>query len=71
MHIAAAVTDRILSIHTWSNPGLVGPYNAKAHIWKDGKILAQDFTVNREADDRTPTSADIKTMAAWVESQLA
>lgn len=70
MHIAAALTDRLLSIHTWSDPGLVGPYNPKAHIWKDGKIFVQDFTVGREASDRTPTSEDIKTMAAWVESQL-
>lgn len=70
MHIAAAVTDRLLSIHTWSDPGLVGPYNPKAHIWKDGRIFAQDFTADREADDRTPTSEDMRTMAAWVESQL-
>ncbi len=71
MHIAAALTDRLLSIHTWSDPGQVGPYNSKAHIWKDGSIFAQDFTVGREASDRTPTSHDIRTMAAWVESQLA
>jgi ADP-heptose:LPS heptosyltransferase len=39
MHIAAAVNDRLLSIHTWTNPRRVGPYNTDAWIWKDGKIL--------------------------------
>ena len=39
MHIAAAVNVRLLSIHTWTNPRRVGPYNTDAWIWKDGKIL--------------------------------
>jgi ADP-heptose:LPS heptosyltransferase len=39
MHIAAAVTDRMLSIHTWTDPRRVGPYNPDAWIWKNGKIL--------------------------------
>lgn len=39
MHIAAATNDRLLSIHTWTNPRRVGPYNPDAWIWKHGKIL--------------------------------
>jgi ADP-heptose:LPS heptosyltransferase len=39
MHIAAAVNDRLLSIHTWTNPRRVGPYNSDAWIWKHGKVL--------------------------------
>jgi ADP-heptose:LPS heptosyltransferase len=39
MHIAAAVNDRLLSIHTWTNPRRVGPYNPDAWVWKDGKIV--------------------------------
>jgi heptosyltransferase-1 len=39
MHIAAAVTDRLLSIHTWTDPLRVGPYNPDARIWKNGQIL--------------------------------
>jgi ADP-heptose:LPS heptosyltransferase len=39
MHIAAAVTDRLLSIHTWTNPARVGPYNPDAWIWKHGNLL--------------------------------
>ena len=39
MHIAAAITSRLLSIHTWSDPFLVGPYNPNAWIWKNGAIV--------------------------------
>jgi ADP-heptose:LPS heptosyltransferase len=39
MHIAAAVNDRLLSIHTWTSPRRVGPYNPDAWIWKHGKIV--------------------------------
>jgi heptosyltransferase I len=39
MHIAAAVNDRLLSIHTWTNPRRVGPYNPDAWIWKHAKIV--------------------------------
>lgn len=39
MHIAAAVTDRLLSIHTWTDPARVGPYNPDAWIWKHGNLL--------------------------------
>src|SRR5437870_7442701 len=42
MHIAAAVNDRLLSIHTWTNPRRVGPYNSNAWIWKDGQLLRAD-----------------------------
>jgi heptosyltransferase I len=38
MHIAASVNDRLLSIHTWTNPRRVGPYNPDAWIWKHGTI---------------------------------
>ena len=39
MHIAAAVNNRLLSIHTWTNPRRVGPYNLDAWIWKNGNIV--------------------------------
>jgi ADP-heptose:LPS heptosyltransferase len=39
MHVAAAVTDKLLSIHTWTDPRRVGPYNPDAWIWKHGKIV--------------------------------
>src|ERR1700694_2558705 len=39
MHIAAAIAQNLLSIHTWTNPRRVGPYNPDAWVWRDGKIL--------------------------------
>jgi heptosyltransferase-1 len=39
MHIAAAVTDRLLSIHNWTDPRRVGPYNPDAWIWKRGQLV--------------------------------
>ncbi len=38
MHIAAAVTDRLVSIHNWSDPRRVGPYNENAWVWKSGGL---------------------------------
>jgi heptosyltransferase I len=48
MHIAAAVTSQLVSIHTWSDPRRVGPYNAEAWIWKNGQLL--------QAGEITPTT---------------
>ncbi len=39
MHIAAAVNDRLLSIHTLTDPRRVGPYNPNAWVWKNGELL--------------------------------
>jgi ADP-heptose:LPS heptosyltransferase len=39
MHIAAALSDRLISIHAWSDPRKVGPYNPAAWIWKNGELL--------------------------------
>src|SRR6266516_5322435 len=42
MHIAAAVNDCLLSIHTWTDPCRVGPYNPNAWVWKHGQLLRAD-----------------------------
>jgi len=42
MHIASALTDRLLAIHTWSDPRRVGPYNKAARVWKMGRIMRAD-----------------------------
>ena len=39
MHSAAALNSQLISIHTWSDPRRVGPYNPDAWIWKNGKLL--------------------------------
>jgi ADP-heptose:LPS heptosyltransferase len=39
IHIAAAISNRLVSIHTWSDPRKVGPYNGEAWVWKNGDLL--------------------------------
>jgi ADP-heptose:LPS heptosyltransferase len=39
MHIAAALGSRLLSLHTWSDPAKVGPYQPEAWLWKDGTLI--------------------------------
>ena len=46
MHIAAAIYDRLISIHTWSDPLRVGPYNSSAWVWKSGQLRrVREFAV--------------------------
>ncbi len=40
MHIAAALTSRLLSIHTWSDPAKVGPHHPEAWVW-NGRAFFQ------------------------------
>lgn len=42
MHLAAALGVPLLSIHTWSDPRLVGPYSETAWIWQGGGIRRQN-----------------------------
>jgi ADP-heptose:LPS heptosyltransferase len=37
MHLAAALSPRVLSLHTWSDPLKVGPYPDKAFAWWQGR----------------------------------
>lgn len=39
MHIAAGVNHNLLSLHTWTDPRRVGPYNPGAWVWKHGQII--------------------------------
>lgn len=39
MHLAAAITDRLISIHTWTDPAKVGPWQKEAWFWRDGQLL--------------------------------
>jgi ADP-heptose:LPS heptosyltransferase len=43
MHLAAALGVPLLSIHTWSEPRLVGPLSKNSHIWQGGQILEQNL----------------------------
>lgn len=65
MHIAAAVSRNLLSIHFWSDPRSVGPYRKDAWVWRDQKILPaaqiERFKFRREAQGR-PDMAQIATL---------
>ncbi|MDQ3198466.1 MAG: glycosyltransferase family 9 protein [Verrucomicrobiota bacterium] len=62
MHIASALSDRLLSIHTWSDPRKVGPYNQDAWIWKNGELVrAGDLPPpDKRAKGRAFKPADVR-----------
>jgi heptosyltransferase I len=68
MHIAAAVQpSRTLSIHTWSDPRKVGPYNVLAWVWKAGRIAHRcDFSDEEAVNSSTFGPADARRVADFV-----
>lgn len=68
MHIAAALTPNLLSIHTWSDPRKVGPYRPEAWVWKNGRVS----TVAEYASGENGAGISNTTeLAAWVRTVLA
>lgn len=65
MHIAAALSDRVLSLHTWSDPQKVGPYPRTAFVWKDGFLFQRGRPEQRE-----PVKA-IPEVASWLLRKLS
>ena len=59
MHIASALTPQLISLHTWSDPGKVGPYRPEAWIWKDGELFQVKDLGNRKARRQAATIADV------------
>ena len=61
MHIAAALSPRLVSIHTWSDPRRVGPYEPDAWIWRRGELArASDFpAAGKLKRGRAFTEADV------------
>jgi len=67
MHIAAALTHRLVSIHTWSDPAKVGPHRETAWVWKGGLLFQQRDRGNRDAHREV---AKIGALAEFVKTQL-
>jgi heptosyltransferase I len=70
MHIGAAITAELLSIHTWSDPGLVGPFNPDAWIWKDRcifQVRSIPYNLSRKQSDERPDATQI---ASFVRERL-
>jgi heptosyltransferase I len=67
MHMAAAISDRTLGIHTWSDPRKVGPYNPAAWVWKAGHIGHRlDFSSEQCLSQSPVTPAGCEAIAAKV-----
>lgn len=72
MHIAAAVNDRTLGLHTWSDPCKVGPHNPRAWVWKAGRIARRlDFSDSERASRRTIEEPDARRIADFILGSLA
>ena len=71
MHIAAAVGARMLSIHTWSDPRLVGPFSDEAWIWQGGQIRRQQVGAPSLLPARLPQGEDILEIADFVRGFVA
>ena len=72
MHIAAALTPNLLSIHTWSDPALVGPYRPEAWVWKDRTLFQMRELRTTPPHAGKPTAApDIASVAAHVSGLIA
>ena len=67
MHIAAALSERLVSIHTWSDPAKVGPYRLNAWVWKDGKLFMQQ---DRDNSSGSREVSDVPALAEFVKTQL-
>ena len=70
MHIAAAITPELLSIHLWSNPGSVGPYNPDAWIWKARRIFQVRSNQADESPGEIEQRPDIAQIAGFVRDRL-
>jgi len=58
MHLAAGITDQVLSLHTWSNPAMVGPWARGSWVFREGELLeVADLT-----PDRFPERRDLKSI---------
>ena len=66
MHLAAGVSDRVLAIHTWSNPAMVGPRRPDAWIWREGRLVR----VGDLAPDEFPERRDLAKVHASRERLL-
>jgi ADP-heptose:LPS heptosyltransferase len=67
MHIAAGITRSLLSIHTWSDPAKVGPYQPEAWVWKSGALF-QMRDLGKSTAHRP--CREVRDVAAWVKQTL-
>ncbi|MBP7948332.1 MAG: glycosyltransferase family 9 protein [Verrucomicrobiales bacterium] len=72
MHMAAALSSKLVSLHTWSDPRLVGPYPADAWVWKAGKFFQRGATESAIAAARQPfPDSGVAPLVDFVRARLA
>ncbi len=72
MHIASALTDRLLAIHTWSDPRKVGPYNKDAWVWKTGRIMrAAELDPELAVQNAAFSSEDLPPLLDFLRREIA
>ncbi len=66
MHIAAALTPRVLGLHTWSDPRKVGPWHPGTTVWKAGQLMpSEQLDPARCAVAAAFPDSAIPAVAAW------
>lgn len=67
-HMAAAVGEKLLAIHSWSDPRKVGPYRKRAWVWKGGSIcrVGEIDASFAEGDGALPSVEEMEQIAAHV-----
>jgi len=73
MHIAAALTDRLISIHSWSDPRKVGPYNENAWVWKNGglhRVGELPIAERRRPKSRAFQPADVESLLPLIQERM-
>ena len=63
MHLAAALSPRVLALHTWSDPQKVGPYPPEAWVWKAGALF------QRGKPETRLHAPNLEHVAGWVSQQ--
>lgn len=70
MHLAAAITGKLIGIHTWSDPCKVGPYRADATVWKGGEFFPALDPASSSAPSVVPDAQDAIAIALRVRDLL-
>jgi heptosyltransferase-1 len=66
MHIAAALSTRVVALHTWSDPARVGPYPGDAWVLKGGRLAVRRDWMLGGGEPVEGMAA----LAAWVKKRL-
>ena len=71
MHLAAAVSSEILSLHFWSDPRKVGPFREDAWIWQNHRIFRKQ-ELAQHSPPPNPTARPLpEQLALFIQERLS